>query len=73
MTEKTAQPVRVSAQAWRCPCGLLMGIPERPVCTCGEWSLDGPVRPQAQPGKEEPAPASVEASGGVTAPGTAKR
>lgn len=33
--------VKVSAQAWECPCGLAMGVPEKPLCDCGDYRLEG--------------------------------
>ena len=72
------QPEILSAQSWSCPCGGVNGIPEFEVCaTCGEWSLDGPVKAgkpepvQAEPQVEAPTvetkPAPVEEDGGFTA------
>lgn len=50
MAKLDEQPYRVSGVAWRCPCGRDMGIAERPVCDCGEWTLDGPVEKPKQLG-----------------------
>ncbi len=57
------QPEIVSAQAWKCPCGQVNGRPEVDVCSCGEWTIDGPVKkgkakfePEPQP---EPAPEPI--------------
>ncbi|MCR4339336.1 MAG: hypothetical protein NUW01_05550 [Gemmatimonadaceae bacterium] len=41
---KSKQPEIVSAQAWKCPCGAVNGRPEVDVCSCGEWTVDGPVK-----------------------------
>lgn len=55
------EPVRVSPHAWRCPCGLENSISERPVCACGEWSLDGLVKKRGKADKPaEPEPEPVE-------------
>lgn len=49
------QPEILSAQAWGCPCGQVNGRPEVDVCSCGEWSLDGPVKAtKSEPVKAEP-------------------
>ena len=48
------QPEIVSAQAWKCPCGRVVGREEYPVCPCGEWSLDGPVKAEKAAPKAEP-------------------
>ena len=53
--------VKVSAQAWECPCGLAMGVPEKPVCDCGDYRLDGRAAVEVKP--EKPAqPAGLQPS-----------
>lgn len=47
---KIKQPEVVSAQAWKCVCGAVNGIPEIDVCaSCGEWTLGGPVEKAVKP------------------------